>query len=273
MNKRVKRIVTLLMAMAMMIASTITVLAATASDVSSAYSKLTAEDKALAESNLGGVGIVQGNYLALNDSQKSAYTKVSLGSTERYCTSSDIDTIYSYITTLSSYKTSTGGTPSNVQDGVSNMVQDFNVKADTTGATETLSGFRDAISLATGVILVIAITGLSLFMALDILWLTNPAFHSLTLDQVEQGQGSMVKTDKDGNVKIKFITKAAIYADQKATVESGASPLPIYARKKIVEVVAIAIVIYILFTGRVDIIANIGIKFVSGLINFLEKMF
>lgn len=273
MKKRVRRIVTLLLAMTMMIASTITVLAASASDVSAAYSNLSSDDRTLAENNLAGTGISVDQWRTMGSAEQSAYTKVSIGGQQRYCTSGDIDSIYSYITSLASYKATAGNSSSNVQGGVSNMVQDFSVKADTAGATETLSGFKDALSLAIGVILVITVLGLSFFMAMDILWLTNPAFHSLTADQLEQGSGAMVKTDKDGNVKIKFITKAALYADQKATVESGASPLPIYARKKIIEVVAVAIVIYILFTGRVDILANIGIKLVSGLISFLERLF
>ncbi len=159
-----------------------------------------------------------------------------------------------------------------VQQKVDNMGVNFNVEADVESAGVALSGFEKVVGMLVGLLAYLIVLGMVLFTSLDICYITMPVFKNKADEMVQRG-GIMTKKDnKTGEVKHRWVTDDAQYAVAHATIENGKSPLTIYLGKRIWAYIMLAIVLFILLTGNIQLIVNIAINFISGLIEALEGL-
>ncbi len=157
-----------------------------------------------------------------------------------------------------------------VNSQLNDIVQAYDIKADTGGAATALSGFRDFVSIAAGVLVYITLTVVSLITVVDILYLGVP-FMRTFLD----GKGAdSNSTTKDGMAKAKYVSDEAAYAVKKATTgETYQSPVLIYIGKRLVFVIIMGIAIVLLVTGNIALIMQISISLTSGVIDMVSNAF
>lgn len=160
-----------------------------------------------------------------------------------------------------------------VKDSITDMLRDdFNIKADTSEAAEALEGFKGPIGLVIGILAYIVIIGMGLFTALDICFIVIPIFRGWYTESAESGSKLTGATGKNGEAKLRWISDDAVYAVKVATVEEGKSPLKVYMFKRTGAYIIIAIVIFMLLTGNVQIFVNIALDLIAGAIEKLQKL-
>ena len=160
-----------------------------------------------------------------------------------------------------------------VKNDINNMLkEDFNVSADVTKASEALDGFKDTVGILVGVLAYIVIIGMGLITALDVCYIVIPVFRSFYIDSAESGNRITGKTGKNGEAKLRWVSDDAVYAVKVATVEEGKSPIKVYLFKRIGAYIIVAIVLFMLLTGNMQIFVNIALDFVSGIIEQLQEM-
>ena len=160
-----------------------------------------------------------------------------------------------------------------VKNDINNMLkEDFNVSADVTKASEALDGFKDTVGIIVGVLAYIVIIGMGLITALDVCYIVIPVFRSFYIDSAESGNRITGKTGKNGEAKLRWVSDDAVYAVKVATVEEGKSPIKVYLFKRIGAYIIVAIVLFMLLTGNMQIFVNIALDFVSGIIEQLQEM-
>ena len=160
-----------------------------------------------------------------------------------------------------------------VKNDINNMLkEDFNVSADVTKASEALDGFKDTVGIIVGVLAYIVIIGMGLFTALDVCYIVIPVFRSFYTDSAESGNRITGKTGKNGEAKLRWVSDDAVYAVKVATVEEGKSPIKVYLFKRIGAYIIVAIVLFMLLTGNMQIFVNIALDLVSGIIEQLQEM-
>lgn len=171
--------------------------------------------------------------------------------------------IVSKITNLNSAATAT--------DTVKDLTNNLSVIADTDRAAQSLSGLVPFINIFLGVITFFIILGLAVFTGFDICYIVFPVFRNkMDTMKAEGGHGPMTKTTSDGGTELRFVTDEAQYAVKKAqTSESGQNALWIYLKKRIIAYVVVVIVLFIFLTGNIDIITNLALKIVSGLLGVI----
>lgn len=160
-----------------------------------------------------------------------------------------------------------------VNASISAIDNNLGVAADTTGASDMLSGATPYISLAAGFI-VVAITSLmTLFSALDCMFIAFPIFRTKYQGAADNGNGLLGKKDSgSGETSLRWISDDAQYAIEKATVESGKSKWTLYFSKRIVAYIMLAIILSILLSGNISIITQLAVKIVEGFMNILHRM-
>lgn len=155
---------------------------------------------------------------------------------------------------------------------VDEMGVNFNIAADTDQAAVALAGFLPLIKLLVGLVLNIIIVGATVFTSFDILYITMPVFREKSEGMAQSGNGIVSKQTSDGGTKFRWVTDEALHAVKVCNVENGKSPLWLYLRKRIFAYVAIGVVIYILFTGSIDLIVQLAINLVAGAMEALGNL-
>ncbi len=156
---------------------------------------------------------------------------------------------------------------------VNSIGENFDVEADTEGAGVMLVGIQPLVSLVVGLLAYAVVIGMSLFTALDIVYITMPVFRNKVEEMKQSGNGIMVKSDrKTGEAKLRWVTDEAQHAVMMCGIDTGKNPLGMYFKKRIFAYVLVAIVIYILLTGNIQLIVNIAINFVSGVLDALSSL-
>lgn len=159
-----------------------------------------------------------------------------------------------------------------VKQRIEEMGSSVNVEADTGRASVMLSGLQPLISLIVGILAYLVVLGMTLFTAMDICFITMPVFRNRVEEMKQSGNAAMVKYGKDGEPKLRWVSDEAQYAVITCTVDSGRNPLTVYLQKRIWAHIMVAIVIYILLTGNIQMIVNIAINFVSGILDILSDL-
>lgn len=155
---------------------------------------------------------------------------------------------------------------------LSNVGGEF-IEADVAKAQTTLGGVASLIKLFSGIIVYFAILGMTLFTGFDLLYITMPAFREILGEEVAKGNKAVAKQGKDGEMKMRWVTDEAIFCVQNAaTLESGKSPLATYLGKRAFSFIAVMIIIFILLTGNINLIADVALNFISGIINVLVEL-
>jgi len=160
-----------------------------------------------------------------------------------------------------------------VRRKVSSMGEQVNVQADTKGAGVMLSGLAPLVNLIVGIIAYLIILGMTFFTALDIIYITMPVFRNKAEEMRQAGSGILVRHDnKTGETKLRWVTDEAVYAVQACSVDSGKNPLGMYLQKRIWAYILVAIVIFILLTGNVQLFVNIALNLVEGILDVLANL-
>ena len=147
------------------------------------------------------------------------------------------------------------------------LLNQANVNPDTGAAMGLLSGIMPALNVVLGLMVVVISIGMSVFSALDIIYLAFPAFKLMVDNSIEQG-GKGTRTTKDGTVTSRWVTQDAIMAAQDAENTHG-SPWGPYFKRRILAYVFLAIILFILLTGNIFSITTLVTNALQGLFNSL----
>lgn len=139
-------------------------------------------------------------------------------------------------------------------------------------ANKLMSGFQDILGIAVGLLAYIIVIGLPLFSALDIAYITIPVLRNFADEAKSQGKSSMVKSDGKGGSKFRWISDEAVYAVKQGAMDEGKSALTIYFGKRAITYVVCAIVLYLLISGNINVVTNIAVNVVSGIMGVLENL-
>lgn len=154
---------------------------------------------------------------------------------------------------------------------VATQIDNINMPgANIADAQVALSGFQDMLALLMGIGATIAVLGLGLFTTVDVCYLSIPVLHT-QMDNVGSSGGKMSAQSKEGGTKFALVTDDAVYSYNKAQ-EDGKQPWGIYLKRRIVTFIMMAIIIYILMTGKVDIIIDLALKMTGGIIDQLTQL-
>ena len=147
------------------------------------------------------------------------------------------------------------------------LLNQANVNPDTGTAMGLLSGIMPAINVVLGLMVVVISIGMTVFSALDIIYLAFPAFKLMVDNSIEQG-GKGTRTTKDGTVTSRWVTQDAILAAQDAENTNG-SPWGPYFKRRVLAYVFLAIILFILLTGNIFSITTLVTNALQGLFNSL----
>lgn len=156
-----------------------------------------------------------------------------------------------------------------------NQIEGFDVAADITGATVALDGTRDIITTITGILCYAVVIGLPLFTGIDICYISFPLFREKANNAASSasGNGAFTNTSKStGQTKLRIITDEAVYAVEQQDLGNGKRALSMYLKSRIITYILVAIVIYILLTGRVSMIVNFALNIIQGIITTLKRL-
>ena len=161
-----------------------------------------------------------------------------------------------------------------VKNDVNDMVKhQFNIRADTGAATQALEGFKQPLQMIVGILAWVVIAGMGLITALDIAYIAIPVFRGWYTDTAQSGSKITGTTDnKTGEAKLRWVSDDAVYAVKVATVGEGKSPIKVYLFKRIGAYIMVAIVIFMLLTGNIQIFVNLALDLVSGIIKQIQKI-
>ncbi|MBO5389811.1 MAG: hypothetical protein J6A59_17085 [Lachnospiraceae bacterium] len=150
------------------------------------------------------------------------------------------------------------------------------LSADVGTASGILSGLMGPLRTLLGIIVVLASVGMTVFSGFDICYIAFPVFRNKCEEAKQNGTGPMVrgnKTGSGGEAKLRFVSDDAQYAVVAAdTVQSGKNPFVIYFGKRLLSYVVLAILLFILLTGRVTIFTDLALKVVSGLLDIIQSI-
>lgn len=152
------------------------------------------------------------------------------------------------------------------------LTNNINVNADTSGATQALSGLVPYINIFLGIIVTLITIGLAVFTAFDVCYIVFPVFRNKCEKQKMSGQGAMVTQSANGGTKLRWVSEEAQYAANHASLEQGSNPLMNYLKNRVVAYVFVAIILFILLTGNISIITNLALKAVSGIMDVLDSL-
>jgi hypothetical protein len=147
------------------------------------------------------------------------------------------------------------------------------IDADTTTATNALSGFVPIISTILGLMVILISIGMTIFSVFDLCYIAFPVFRNKCEEAKQSGSGMMVSNKKgaDGETKLRLVSDDAQYAVTAAdTVQSGKNPFVIYFGKRLLSYIILAILLFILLTGNVTVFTDIALKVVSGILDLIQ---
>lgn len=170
--------------------------------------------------------------------------------------------------TIYVYKNADSRSLSKVQSNISSgLLSQAGVSPDTGTAMNLLSGVMPMINTALGLIVTIISIGMTVFSALDIIYLAFPAFRGKVDSQVEGG-GKGTKTNKDGSTSSIWVSDDARVA-VKETQENQQQPWGAYFKKRVIAYIFLAIILFILLTGNIFAITTLVTDALSGLFSAL----
>ena len=271
-NMKLRAVLILLTAMLMCFGSSVTVFAAN----SGAKSSSMGSDSTIS-SYLGSLN----SYSEVNSAGLSAMVKQSPSTGYKVYTLGDGTTVYvsearakTKIQSLQSQADADANAKQTAditeQDQMANKISNIKIVPDVDAASRMLSGFTPLIQMVVSVVIVAVTMGMTLFTAFDICY---PVFRNKCEDAKASGNKMMTRTDsKTGETKLRLVTDEAQYAIQAAdTIQSGQNPLVIYFKKRFAAILILAIVLFILLTGNMNVFSQIALKLVSGIISIVQS--
>ena len=139
-------------------------------------------------------------------------------------------------------------------------------------ARTMLSGFMPIVQIFVGLIVILITVGMTIFSAFDIAYIAFPVFRNKCEDAKVNGSKTMTKTNSNGETSLRFVTDDAQYAVKEGSIESGKSPWGIYFKKRVMSYILLAIILFILMTGNINLITDIALTAVSGIMGVLSSL-
>lgn len=158
-------------------------------------------------------------------------------------------------------------------NNLNNITEGLNVTADTGTAVTMLSGFTPIISTVLGLMVILISIGMTIFSAFDLCYIAFPVFRNKCEDAKQTGTGMMAshKKTSSGETKLRFVSDDAQYSVIAAdTTQSGKNPFIIYFGKRMISYIVVAILLFILLTGNITIFTDIALKIVSGILEIIS---
>ena len=149
----------------------------------------------------------------------------------------------------------------------------LSTRADVSTASRMLSGLSGVISTLTGLIVVVLSLGMTLYSGFDLAYIAFPVFRNNMETAKQSGHGPMVKTTSGGGTKLRFVSDDAQYAIQAVeAANDGSNPFVLYFKKRFVSYIVLAVIIFILLTGRMTIFTNLAYRIVKGFIDIISGL-
>lgn len=140
------------------------------------------------------------------------------------------------------------------------------IHADTKGSYEIIEGFIGILSIIFGLIVVLISVGITASTAIDISFITLPVFRS------EISSWKIFQTT-DGSNKIRIVSDDAQYAViASETSKLEKNPLIIYFKNRLFTYIVLAVLLFILLTGKVTLLAQLALKLVAGILDIIGKV-
>lgn len=159
-----------------------------------------------------------------------------------------------------------------VVNNVDEITDGLQIEADTQGAASMISGFVPLINIVIGILLYIIIIGTTIYSALDILYMTYPLFRSKCETAKASGDNKfLIKQSSTGENSYRFISDDAVQAIKEKEV-SGKNQYFIYLKLRLISLILVGIIVYILFSGNLQLIINIVLRFVAGIMDVLSGL-
>lgn len=155
--------------------------------------------------------------------------------------------------------------PSEVIDGIRQYTNNgYGVKMDDVLVAQSV--IYDVVGFLLGVLVVLIVVGMSIVTALDICYITIPAFQDTVIHRRWDGSA-------DPNAKVRFISHDARIAVKAAAMqETGKSALSIYLRRRVKTYCIAAVVLYLAIAGS-SVIVPLITKIVSGILTAFSTAF
>lgn len=275
MNKKLKTVLSLMLAVMLAIMFSMQVFAVNNADVKAAVERQVTLDS---EGNIPQDSALK-SYIHSGTIAMGGDLQLEIGGKPFYIEQSDIDTVYSMVSNSGSddaaVKSDQAATAQNQLDKIQQMNK---ITPNYDRASEILSPFMPYVNALLGIVTTIVVTVMSLLTALDLCYIAIPALRNFMNDNE-----SMQKTDSNGKKKLRFISDEAQYAVDSTVGHSGdsssksgnggyTSPWGAYFKTRIVSYIFLAVAITILLTGNITIITNLALKLVGGLMNVLQSL-
>lgn len=140
------------------------------------------------------------------------------------------------------------------------------IHADTKGSYEIIEGFIGILSIIFGLIVVLISVGITVSTAIDISFITLPVFRS------EISSWKIFQTT-DGSNKIRIVSDDAQYAViASETSKLEKNPLIIYFKNRLFTYIVLAVLLFILLTGKVTLLAQLALKIVAGILDIIGQV-
>lgn len=150
----------------------------------------------------------------------------------------------------------------------------YSLEADVEGASGLVDGLKGPISTFLGILVTFITVGMTVFTAFDMCYIAFPVFRGKMDEAKSNGTKGVTRTNNKGETKLNFITEDAQFAVISAeTAQTGQSAFLIYFKKRVVSFILLAILIFILLTGNINILTNIGVKLASGVLEAISNSF
>ena len=206
--------------------------------------------------------------------------QLEIGGKPFYIEQSDINTVYGMVSNSGSGDTAVKADQAATAQNQLDKIQQMNkITPNYDRASEILSPFMPYVNALLGIVTTIVVTVMSLLTALDLCYIAIPALRNFMNDNE-----GMQKTDSNGKKKLRFVSDEAQYAVDSTVGRSGdnssksggnggyTSPWGAYFKTRIVSYIFLAVAITILLTGNITIITNLALKLVGGLMNVLQSL-
>jgi hypothetical protein len=159
-----------------------------------------------------------------------------------------------------------------VGNKIRDYTQEVNIEPDVAGATLMMSGFIPILNIFVGLIVWAILSVLFLSAAIDILYIALPSVQE-KCDNMRDNGGVMAHHDKkSGEDKVRFISREAVRAVNDSNLSMGKSPYKIYLGDSILKFVMIAVLLTLLLTGQINVIMEVAVKAVNGLVEVIKRL-
>lgn len=261
--KRTVRLLSLLMAMMMVIA--------TVSVSFADWDDWTSEEKSWLQSNLNDSTI--SSKLTTNQAEGAVGAFEYEGTRYYWVDSSAEDTVHRYVQGKIASSNNANANSAAALDNVNEITNGLGAQADFGKASETLSGFVPVINIFLGIVCTLIVTFMTVFTAFDVCYIVFPVFRNQCEEAKATGQGVLAGKSANGGTKLRFVSDEAQYAVKSTqTNENGKSALSVYLGKRVFAYIMVAIILFILLTGNISLITRIALKMVAGIMSVLEQI-